>query len=129
MVRKVLWAFLFLVLVILTTLVYLSNETELSHKFALGIDVPFTGDQDAGVPQERYQTSIAPSVAAYFAICLLAGGFLVMILSLAVVFQAKRAVKQARQETEDLRFELNRLRGPAEDDEVYRAPASTDMPE
>jgi len=123
MVRKVLWAFLFLVLGLLTTLVYLSNDTELSHKFALGIDVPLTGDPDAGVPQERYQTSIAPSVAAYFAICLLAGGFLVMILSLGVVFQAKRAVKHAQQETEDLRFELNRLRGPAEDDEVYRAPS------
>lgn len=129
MVRKIFWAFLFLVLVILTTLVYLSNETELSHKFALGIDVPLTGNEVAGEVQMRFQTSIVPSVAAYFAICLLLGGFLVMILSLAVVFQAKRAVKRAHREIDDLRFELNRLRGPAEDDEVYQAPASIDTPE
>ncbi len=113
MKRAVIWAFLFVVLVLLVAQAIESNRDELTREFALKFDIPFT---DA-----TYQTATLLSVAGYFALCLVFGGFLVAVLSLAAVIKANRLAKRVQLDLEDARAELDRLRGPAEDDEVYQA--------
>jgi len=113
MKRAVVWAFLFIVLVLLVAQAIESNREELTREFAFKFNMPFTG--------EMLQLSSSLSVASYFALCLLLGGFLVTLLSLAAVIRANGLAKRMRLELEDCRSELARLRGPAEDDEVYQS--------
>jgi len=115
MKRAIIWGFLFVILVLLTAQAIDSNRDELTRSYPLRISLPFIG---------TYQTTVAPTAASYFVICLLLGGFVVMAFSLRAVMRANRLARLAQQEAEELRIELARLRGPAEDDEVYAAPMS-----
>ena len=107
----VIWAFLFLILVLLTAEAINSNRTELSRVFTLKLNLPFG---------YAYETIYAPNVAEYFGMCILLGGFVVMILSMGAVLHAHREAKRARRELEEAQAELRRLRGTAENDEVYQ---------
>ncbi|MDP8221984.1 MAG: LapA family protein [Candidatus Lernaella stagnicola] len=113
MKRVVIWAFLFVVLVLLVAQAIESNRDELTRTFPFKFQVPFT--------DTMFQTAAQLSVASYFAICFVGGGFLVMLLSLVAVIKSNRIAKRSRRELEDANDELERLRGPAEDDEVYQA--------
>lgn len=118
MKRAVIWAFLFIVLVLVVAQAVESNREELTREFAFRFQMPFTG--------QAYQLAGSLSVASYFTLCLLLGGFLVMLLSLGAVIRANRLAKRARRDLEDCQAELSRLRGPAEDDEVYQSSALED---
>lgn len=117
MKKAIVWAFLFIILVLLTAQAIDSNRTELTRDFAFRLELPFIG---------TYETAISPSIATYFVFCILLGGFVVMVFSLAVVIRANRQARLARREAEELRDELEQLRGPAEDDEVYQASTNMD---
>jgi hypothetical protein len=113
MKRAVVWAFLFLVLVLLVAQAIDSNRAELTREFAFKFKVPFAGDV--------WQSKSGLKVAEYFVVSMLIGGFMVMVLSLGAIIKANRLAKRAQLELEDCRAELARLRGPAEDDEVYQS--------
>jgi len=112
MKRAIIWAFVFIVLVLLTAQAIDSNRAELTRSFAFRIDLPFIG---------LYQSTLDLSVAAYFGLCIILGGLVVMILSLGAVIKANLAVRQLRRQLQDAKAELTRLRGPAEDDEAYKS--------
>lgn len=114
MVRVIIWAFLFVVLLVSVVWLLESNRDDLSQTFTLQLVLP-GGESALALPYEL-------SVRVYLGLAVLAGGLLVMILSLAAIIRAKLQVRRANRLVEMYEDELERLRGPAEDDEVYRAP-------
>jgi TRAP-type C4-dicarboxylate transport system permease small subunit len=111
----VIWAFCFIALVFLGVLVVHSNWEELTHSFNWRISFPYFG---------AYQIKAAFNVGTYMALCILLGGAAVALMTLATVVRATLETRKAHRELDDCRAELARLRGPAEDDIVYR-PAPT----
>jgi len=113
----VIWVFLFLILVLFTAQAIDSNRKELTHRFPLRFDLPFGG---------TYETVYAPNVIEYFGLCILLGGFVVTVLSFGAVWRSHRQAKAAGREREETDSELRRLRGPAENDEVYQSSFGAD---
>jgi hypothetical protein len=111
----ILGAFCIVVLILLGVQAIDCNRDELTHRFAFYLSLPLLG---------TFKTRIDFSVAEYFAFCVLGGALAVTLLSLGSIFRSSREAGRARRELADCRAELTRLRGPAEDDIVYR-PAST----
>ncbi len=114
MARVVIWAFLFVVLLVGVVWVLESNRDDLSQTFTLKLVLP-GGEKALALPYEL-------SVRVYLGLAVLAGGLVVMLLSLASIIRARLQAKRATRLVESYEDELERLRGPAEDDEVYRAP-------
>jgi hypothetical protein len=111
MKRAIVWAFLFVVLVLLAAQAIDSNRAELTRSFAFQIAFPLVG---------AYQTTAELTVAAYFVICVLLGAGLTALLSLAAVIKAELTARRLQRELRICQDELDRLRGPAHDDDVYR---------
>ena len=108
----VIWAFLFLMLVLLTAEAIDSNRAELTHRFSLHLNLPLG---------QAYETAYAPNVAEYFGLCILLGGAAVTLLALGGLLRAHHQVRVAKRALEEAQAELRRLRGPAEHDEVYQS--------
>ena len=111
MKRAILWAFFFVVLVLLATQAIDSNRAELTRQFAFQLSLPFVG---------TFEATHSLAVAAYFAICILLGAVAVMVLSLGAVIKAASLARQARRELEECQQELSRLRGRAGSDMSYQ---------
>jgi hypothetical protein len=116
MKKAIVWAFLFVILVLLVAQAIDSNREEFSRAFPLKMSLPLIG---------VYQTEFELSVAAYLALAVIVGAGAVALLSLSAVVKAGLEMRRARRELAASRAELSSLRGPAEDDPVYQRPSTS----